>query len=174
MIEEALSVKWQVLSQARRAAGSRSLLTSNFRRNADWSEAIPQCVTGDGVSAQKTQTASSTLCGIPFFWAGAPKSAVLGTLALCVCGTWHVAVWIFGAKTRGTGGNWIGEADGRVFDCGLCKTNPISAWQTGRMGSESATTPRAQPVLRDAAWAMHPNGPFDAITRFTMGPEGSS
>ncbi len=157
MIEEVLSVKCQVLSRARRAACSRSLLTSSFRpssfrRNADRPEAIPQCVTGDGVFARKTQNTVLAhvvfwCSGILVFWAGAPKNAVLWTPAPCVFGTWHVAVWILGAKTTGTGGNWIEEAmaGSSIADCGLCKTKPIPRGRAEARDAESATIFRPHP-----------------------------
>ncbi len=111
MIEEVLSVKCQVLSRARRSACSHGLLTSNSRRNADWPEAIPQCVTGDGVSARKTQNTVLAhvvfwCSGILVFWAGGPKNAVLGTPAPCVFGTWHVArgTWRSGFSGQKRGG----------------------------------------------------------------------
>jgi hypothetical protein len=90
--------------------------TSDFRRNADWPEPILPCVAGDGVSARKTQTASSGLCGILVFRAGGPKKRGFGARARRVFGTWHVAVWISGARTRGTAGTWAGEAEGLVFE----------------------------------------------------------
>ncbi len=124
MIEEVLSVKWQVLSRARRGgvlSQSSYLELSAERRLA---RGNPPVRHRRWRFCAKNPEYRFGLCGILVFWYSGilgwrPEKRVFGTLALCVFGTWHVAVWIFGAKTRGTGGNWIGEADGWVFDCGL-------------------------------------------------------
>ena len=57
-------------------------------------------VAGDGVSVRKTQNTVSGMCGILVFWYSglAPrKTRFCGSDIVC---SWHVAVWIFGAKTK--------------------------------------------------------------------------
>ncbi len=99
----------------------------------------PQFVTGDGILVRKTQIASFAWSGILVFWAGAPENAVLGAPARCVFGTWHVAVWIFGAKTRGIKGTACGGATdyAKQSQFGKSVKCKVSSVKLGKPGDES-------------------------------------
>jgi hypothetical protein len=94
-----------------RAKQSQFLATPGGRRNSLF-------VVGDGVFAQKIQ---NTVLAYVVFWCSGvlgwrPEKRGSGAPARCVLGTWHVAIWIFGAKTRvvrETAGKSAGEAVSR-------------------------------------------------------------
>src|SRR3974390_3829731 len=87
---------------------------------ASLAEEIPGSLPGTAFLREKPR--------IPFracvvFWCSGilgrrPEKRGFGAPAPCVFGTWHVAVWIFGAKTRGARGT---AHRGSL----LCKTKPI-------------------------------------------------
>ena len=128
------SVKFPVLRRARRWSGLQTLhvtlqtwpkagctnkpnwpATPGGRRNSRF-------VGGDGVLARKTQ--NTVLAHVVFWCSGIlgwrPEKRGSGAPAWCVFGTWHVAGWIFGAKTRGDNGDSLRRGDR------LCKTKPIA------------------------------------------------